>query len=147
MTRKMEGRPPLEVVGGGMAEWSGGESPHGRPFAPVVFVDASGQPELLELPSLFTQVGFDAWGAKVEIGDEEAEGATLTLRLSQPQATVLVLAVPARYKAFIGTIKRMGILYICPTTPALGISARLAKDHSFSAALATDTSPGSPTES
>lgn len=134
MARQVTGGTPLMVVGGGMAEWPQGEAPHGRRLAPVAFVDASERPQLLELPALFACVGFAAWRAQALL-KEEAEETVLSVRLSQPRRATFALALPGRYKTFIDSIKRLGILYICPTTPALGISARLAKDHSFPATL------------
>jgi hypothetical protein len=121
--------PALELVGGGLAEWPAGQGPRGETLAPAAFVDASGHDDLLDLPHRFHEAGAAGWDCA---GTWEVEPLALVVRVRAPlEAAFRIPLDPARHAALIVSILRDGVLYLCPTTPRLGINARLARDHSF----------------
>ncbi|HLZ71745.1 MAG TPA: hypothetical protein VKV26_17720 [Dehalococcoidia bacterium] len=114
----------LEVVGGGLGEWY---EKRGREHeaTPYVFVDVEDHPELLELPAQAARPG---WQAHAEWLPGEA---TLMIHLCVPAAVDLVIGLEnPQLKALIALIERDHLLAVCPTTPKLGINARLARDRS-----------------
>jgi hypothetical protein len=129
------GYPELELVGGALAEWPSGQGPRGETIAPAVFVDADGHDDLLALPHQFHAAGMAAWGCEATW---QRDPLALDVRIQAP--------VPAGFRvrldpnkpgrvALIEAILRDGTLYICPTSPKLGLNARLARDHSFFCAV------------
>lgn len=128
-----KGLPALELVGGGLAEWPSGQGPRGESIAPAAFVDASGHDGVLALPHHFHQAGAGAWECE---GAWQAEPLTLLVRVRAPvEAAFTIPFNPARHGPLVDAILRDGALYICPTTPRMGINARLARDNSFFCAV------------
>ncbi|MBI2760653.1 MAG: hypothetical protein HYX51_04410 [Chloroflexi bacterium] len=127
--------PELELVGGALAEWPSGQGPRGETIAPAVFVDAEGHDALLALPHQFHAAGAAAWDC---VATWQRDPPALEVRVQTPVSAgfrvVLDPAKPGRV-ALIEAILRDGALYICPTSPKLGLNARLARDHSFFCAV------------
>ena len=127
--------PELELVGGGLAEWPPGQGPRGEAIAPAAFVDASGHDDLLALPHRFHAAGMAAWQCE---GAWETEPLALVVRVrAAVEAGFRVPVNPAKrgHPQLIEAVLRDGALYICPTTPRLGLNARLARDQSFFCAV------------
>lgn len=121
--------PALELVGGGLAEWPDGRGPRGETIAPAAFLDASGYDGVLDLPHRFREAGIEAWHCA---GEWEAEPLGLVVRVRAPvEAAFRIPLDRLRHGALIDSLLREGGCYICPTTPRLGINARLARDQSF----------------
>lgn len=151
----MDPVPVLELVGGGLAEWPSGQGPRGESIAPAAFVDASDHDHLLALPHRFHEVGASRWDC---IGVWEVGGAaaserraasppppavTLLVRVRAPVAAAFRIPFqPARHRPLIEAMLRDGTLYICPTTPRLGLNARLARDNSFFCLVDRESAPG-----
>jgi hypothetical protein len=126
--------PALELVGGGLAEWPPGAGPRGESIAPAAYVDATGHDAILALPHHFHAAGA-GWDCR---GEWEADPPALVVRVHAPvRAAFRVPIDPARrgHVPLVDAILRDGGIYICPTTPRLGINARLARDHSFYCAV------------
>ena len=118
----------VELVGGGLAEWPSGKGPRGETIAAAAYVDVSEAPHLLDLPHQFHGAGIAAWRASATW---EEEPLALVVQVSAPtQATFCIPLDAARHAALINAVLRDGGIYVCPTTPKLGINARLARDHS-----------------
>lgn len=125
--------PDIELVGGGLAEWPPGRGPRGETIAPVAFLDVSQHESLLQLPRLSHDTGQTTWQCAATW---EAEPLALVVQVHAPVgAGFRVPLDPARHAALIDAVLRHGGLYLCPTTPRLGINARLARDHSFFCAV------------
>lgn len=125
--------PSLELVGGGLAEWPPGQGPRGESIAPAAFVDATGQEDLLALPHRFHEAGAGAWQCE---GDFEEPPLALVVRVRAPvEAEFRVPLDGRRHAALVDAVLRDGALYICTTTPRLGLNARLARDQSFFCAV------------
>ena len=128
-----EALPALELVGGGLAEWPSGQGPRGESIAAAAFVDASGHEDVLGLPHRFHQAGAAVWECE---GTWQAEPLALVVRVRAPvEAAFAIPFNPARHGSLVDAILRDGALYICPTTPRMGINARLARDNSFVCAV------------
>ena len=118
----------VELVGGGLAEWPSGKGPRGETIAPAAYIDVSAAPHLLELPHHFHAAGMDGWRAAAVW---EVEPLALAVTVSAPvEASFRVPLDATRHVALINAVLRDGGIYVCPTTPRLGINARLARDHS-----------------
>lgn len=118
----------VELVGGGLAEWPPGQGPRGETIAPAAFVDVSTAPYLLELPHQFHAAGTAGWDARAVW---ETEPLALVVTITKPvEMTFRVPLDGTKHAALINAVLRDGGIYICPTTPRLGIHARLARDHS-----------------
>ena len=125
----------VDVVGGGLAEWPSATGPRGETIAPCAFVDASAAPDLLALPALF-QADPHGWQAVGHWSNAEDGSRLLVLELTAPRTRVVTLVFRGpRQAPFIAAVERAGTLYICPTTPAQGVNARLARDASFAAVV------------
>jgi hypothetical protein len=123
----------LELVGGGLAEWPSGQGPRGETIAAAAYVDASGHDDLLALPHRFHEAGADVWRCD---GGWEADPLAFVVRVRAPlEAAFRVPLNPSRHAALVEAMLRDGALYLCPTTPRLGINARLARDQSFFVAV------------
>lgn len=121
--------PDIELVGGGLAEWPSGRGPRGETIAPAGFLDVSDHEALLALPRLFRETGQTTWQCAATW---EAKPLALVVQVHAPvEAGFRVPLDPVRHAALIDAVLRHGGLYLCPTTPRLGINARLARDHSF----------------
>ena len=111
-----------------MAEWPSGKGPRRETIAPAAYVDVSAAPHLLNLPHHFHAAGMSGWQAS---GAWEAEPLALVVTISAPvEASFRVPLDATRHAALINAVLRDGGIYVCPTTPRLGINARLARDHS-----------------
>ncbi len=125
--------PDVELVGGGLAEWPAGQGPRGESLAAAAFVDASGHDDLLALPHQFHEAGIGGWRCE---GVWQVEPLALVIAVRAPVDVAFRLPFhPARHAALIDAILRDGAVYICPTTPRLGLNARLARDQSFFCAV------------
>ncbi len=125
--------PNVELVGGGLAEWPPGRGPRGETIAPAGFLDVSDHEALLDLPRLFHEAGQETWQCAATW---EAEPLALVVHVRAPvEAGFRVSLDPTRHAPLIDAVLRHGGLYLCPTTPRLGINARLARDHSFFCAV------------
>jgi hypothetical protein len=125
--------PELELVGGGLAEWPSGQGPRGESIAAAAFVDASGHDELLALPHRFHEAGIEGWECT---GVWEDEPPALVVRVRVPiEAAFRVPIDPTRHAPLVDAALRDGALYICTTSPRLGLNARLARDQSFFCAV------------
>jgi hypothetical protein len=115
----------LQVVGGGLGEWYEKRERH-QEATPYVFVDVEEHPELLNLPA---QAGEPGWRASAAwLADE----AAIAVRIAAPVATELIIGLESpQLKPLIALIERDRTIAVCPTTPRLGINARLARDRSF----------------
>ena len=119
----------VELVGGGLAEWPPGRGPRGETIAPAAYVDVSGAEHLLELPHQFHGVGVAGWRAS---GVWEREPFGLVIGVTAPVAAAFRVPLnAAKHAALISAVLRDGGIYVCTTTPRLGINARLARDNSF----------------
>lgn len=119
----------VELVGGGLAEWPPGKGPRGETIAPCAYVDVSGAEHLLELPHQFHAAGLAGWRAT---GTWEIDPLALIVTVGEPATAALRIPLQAaKHAALINAVLRDGGLYICTTTPRLGINARLARDNSF----------------
>ncbi len=128
-----EDLPVLELVGGGLAEWPSGHGPRGESIAPAAFVDASGYDGLLALPHRFHEAGAAGWQCE---GRWDEEPLALAVRVRAPiQAAFRIPMDPKRHAALVDAVLRDGAVYICTTTPRLGLNARLARDQSFFCAV------------
>ncbi len=115
----------LDVVAGGLGEWyEKREQQHAA--TPYIFVDVEAHPELLDLPDQARQPG---WRAEAEWAPG---GAGIAVRVEAPEPLDLAIARdnPPR-RALVALIERDRAVAICPTTPALGLNARLARDRSI----------------
>jgi hypothetical protein len=118
----------VELVGGGLAEWPSGKGPRGESIAPAAYLDVSTAPHLLNLPHEFHGVGIAGWEAAAVW---ETEPFALTVTVRRPvEAEFRVPLDAGRHAALVTAILRDGGIYIVPTTPRLGINARLARDNS-----------------
>jgi hypothetical protein len=115
----------LNVVAGGLGEWyEKRERQHEA--TPYVFVDVEAHPELLELPDRARQPEWRAsaeWapgGTGIAVQIEAPERLNLAIGLENPQL-----------RALVALIERDHAVAICPTTPQLGLNARLARDRSL----------------
>jgi hypothetical protein len=125
--------PEVQLVGGGLAEWPPGRGPRGETIAPAAFLDVSGHEALLALPRLFHDSQPESWQCE---GVWEAEPLALMVSVRAPAEVGFRIPLdPARHAPLIDAALRHGGLYLCPTTPRLGINARLARDHSFFCAV------------
>jgi hypothetical protein len=118
----------VELVGGGLAEWPSGKGPRGETIAPAAYVDVSSAPHLLGLPHHFHAAGAGGWQADATW---ETEPLALVVAVNAPVEMSFRVPLDAtRHAALINAVLRDGGIYVCPTTPRLGINARLARDHS-----------------
>lgn len=115
----------LEVVAGGLGEWY--EKRERRHEAtPYVFVDVERHPELLELPEQARQ---PEWRAHAEWAPG---AAAIAVRIDAPTPLALVVGLEnPQLRAVLALIERDRMVAICPTTPKLGLNARLARDRSL----------------
>ena len=121
------GRAPirLPVVAGGLGEWyEKRERQHEA--TPYVFIDVEEHPELLELPA---QANQPDWRAHADWTPGEA---AILVRIEAPLSLDLAveLANP-QLRPLVALIERDRRVAICPTTPKLGLNARLARDRSL----------------
>ncbi len=121
--------PDVDLVGGGLAEWPAGQGPRGETVAPAAFVDVSGHDTLLDLPHAFHDAGAAAWRCH---GAWEASPPALVVAVEAPvEATFRIPLDPAKHGPLVEAALRDGTLYICTTSPRLGLNARMARDRSF----------------
>ncbi len=115
----------LEVVGGGLGEWYE-KRERGHEATPYVFVDVEDHPELLELSARSGEPDWQANAAWLL-----AETA-IHVRIAAPDPIEFVIGLEnPRLKALVALIERDNAIAVCPTTPKLGINARLARDRSI----------------
>ncbi len=112
----------LEIVAAGNGWWvEAGPDP--SEIATYVFIDASEHPRLMELPD------------KVRAADLTAsatwEQAPALLKVEIRGDWTASLELPAE-RPELEAVRRARLLFICPTTQALGVSPYLARDRSFS---------------
>jgi hypothetical protein len=118
----------VELVGGGLAEWPSGKGPRGETIAPAAYLDVTGAEHLLDLPHQFHAAGIAIWRAT---GTLEADPPALAVTVGAPiEAAFRVPLDPRKHSALVQAILRDGGIYVVPTTPRLGINARLARDGS-----------------
>jgi hypothetical protein len=118
----------VELVGGGLAEWPSGKGPRGETIAPAAFVDVTGADHLLDLPHAFHAAGIAGWHANASW---QTEPLALDVTVTAPTGAAFRIPLdPGRHAALITAILRDGGIYVVPTTPRLGINARLARDGS-----------------
>lgn len=121
--------PVLELVGGGLAEWPAGQGPRGETLAPAVFVDADGHDDLIALPAHFHEVGIPGWQCRSRW---EVEPLALVIEVTHPVERSFRVALDrGRHAPIIDALLRDGGCYVSPTSPRLGISARMMLNHSF----------------
>ncbi len=115
----------LEVVAGGLGEWYE-KRERQQAATPYVFVDVEAHPELLDLPDQARQ---PAWRAHAEWSPD---GAGIALHVEAPARIDLAIGLDnPQLRALVALIERDRAVAICPTTPALGLNARLARDRSI----------------
>ncbi len=111
----------LEIVAAGNGWWVN-TGPDPSDIATYVFIDATRHPRLLELP-------------------DGVRGGALTASATWEQASpVLKIVIHGEWSALLEldaerpeleAVRRARLLFVCPTTPDLGISPYLARDRSF----------------
>jgi hypothetical protein len=111
----------LEIVGAGNAWWvHPGAGP--SDISTYVFLDVDEHPELLELPDLARDT---RWSARAERSDD---GMLIRVQVASPRR--LILEIPAE-RPELEAVRRARTVFVCPTTRALGIDPRLARDRSI----------------
>ena len=111
----------LQVVAAGNGWWVN-TGPDPSDIATYVFVDVEAHPELLDLPARANEPDWAvdaAW---------QAEAESLAIHVRGPHA--VTLEIPVNLPE-LEAVRRARHLYVCPTTPELGISPFLARDRSF----------------
>lgn len=112
-------RLPIVAAGNG---WWVNTGPSPADIATYVFVDGGEHPELLDYPE---RSGQDGWSATAAWSDD---GAAIRVRITGPVQATLEIPVD---RPELEAVRRARLLYICPTTPQLGLSPYLARDRSF----------------
>jgi hypothetical protein len=115
----------LQVVGGGNGWWvSDSASPSS--IATYVFVDVEEHPELLDLPHLAQDPSWSVSPTWL------ANGKALRLDIAGPRRLALTLDLD---RPELEAVRRTRQLFVCPTTPRLGLDPYLARDRSFAVRL------------
>jgi hypothetical protein len=121
----LSGRVRLEIVAAGNGWWINA-GPDPSDIATYIFVDASEHPRLLLLPGRVSSGELTAaatWAAEKRLLMIALEGPTpfeLEIKTERPE---------------LEAVRRARVLFICPTTPKIGVSPYLARDRSFSVEL------------
>ena len=115
----------LNIVAAGNGWWVN-TGPNPSEIATYIFLDAEEHPELLNLPR--QSAGAD-WSAAAEW---LADGARIRVNITGPVQTTLDVQVGG---PGLEAVRHARLLYICPTTPELGLSPYLARDRSFAVRL------------
>lgn len=120
----------LEVVGAGNAWWV---SPDAGPasISTYVFLDVEQHPELLELRDRAEQPGWSATARRLN------DGRLVRVEIAGIDAAI---EIPTHHPQ-LEAVRRARTLYLCPTTPQLGLDPRLARDRSVAVEVAADDPP------
>jgi hypothetical protein len=121
---KSDGAAPepirLQIVGAGNAWWvHPGAGP--SDIATYIFLDVEEHPELLELSDLAQD---PRWSARAE---RTPDAKLIRVQIASPRS--MILEIPAE-RPELEAIRRARTVFLCPTTRALGIDPRLARDRS-----------------
>jgi hypothetical protein len=119
----VEAPPRLQVVGGGNGWWAG---PGPSSIATYVFVDVEAFPDLLNLPQRAAEPGIMVEPAWLDGG----RALRLTLSGERPVTVEIDLDRPE-----LEAVRRARRLFVCPTTPKLGLDPYLARDLSVAVEL------------
>jgi hypothetical protein len=117
----------LEVVGAGNAWWV---SPDAGPasISTYVFLDVEQHPDLLALPERAAEPGWLATAHRLD------GGRLIRVEIAGSDAAI---EIPTDHPQ-LESVRRARTLYLCPTTPRLGIDPRLARDRSVPVEVAGD---------
>jgi hypothetical protein len=116
-----EGGLTLQIVAAGNGWWVS-SGPDASDISTYVFLDCEAHPELLALPEQARAPGWCATAAWNEAGD--------AIRVTISGPSELRFAMPVD-RPELEAVRRARRIYICPTTPMLGLSPFLARDRSF----------------
>lgn len=111
----------LGIVAAGNGWWVN-TGPGASSIATYVFVDVEEHPELLELPTHAADADWSAYAGWLD------DGSLLRIEIGGPLAVKIELAID---RPELEAVRHARTLYVCPTTPQLGLSPYRARDHSF----------------